>query len=59
MLGGREHACQIQGPIQKLFSPSESLSHLNLLRPHKRHIAQKRLCVPAAGKPICYLLNLY
>ncbi|XP_056587024.1 TATA box-binding protein-associated factor RNA polymerase I subunit C isoform X1 [Triplophysa dalaica] len=47
--GGREHACQIQGPIQKLLSPSESLSHLNLLRPHKRHIAQKRLCVPAAG----------
>ncbi|XP_016127896.1 TATA box-binding protein-associated factor RNA polymerase I subunit C [Sinocyclocheilus grahami] len=47
--GGREHVCQTRGSIQKLSSPKESLSHLNLLLPHKRHLAQKRLNVPAAG----------
>lgn len=47
--GGREHACQTRGPIQKLFSPNESLDHVKLLLPHKRHLAQKRLSVPAAG----------
>ncbi|KAL1253367.1 hypothetical protein QQF64_018060 [Cirrhinus molitorella] len=47
--GGREHACQARGSIQKLFSPKESLSHLNVLLPHRRHLAEKRLNVPAAG----------
>ncbi|XP_051960042.1 TATA box-binding protein-associated factor RNA polymerase I subunit C-like [Xyrauchen texanus] len=47
--GGRKHACQTLGPIQKLLSPKESLSHLNHLLPHKRHLAEKRLNVPAAG----------
>ncbi|XP_051536316.1 TATA box-binding protein-associated factor RNA polymerase I subunit C-like isoform X2 [Myxocyprinus asiaticus] len=47
--GGRMRACQARGPIQKLFSPRESLSHLNLLLPHKRHLAEERLNVPAAG----------
>lgn len=47
--GGREHVCQTRGSIQKLLSPKESLSHLNMLLPHKRHLAQKRLNVPAAG----------
>ncbi|XP_039514229.1 uncharacterized protein LOC120469354 isoform X2 [Pimephales promelas] len=47
--GGREHACQTQGPIQRLFNPKECLSHLNLQLPHKKHIAQKRLNVPVSG----------
>ncbi|XP_051533465.1 TATA box-binding protein-associated factor RNA polymerase I subunit C isoform X2 [Myxocyprinus asiaticus] len=47
--GGRKHACQTRGPIQKLYSPKESLIHLNHLLPHKRHLAEKRLNVPAAG----------
>lgn len=47
--GGRQHACQTQGPIQKLLCPKDSLSHLNLQLPHKRRIAQKRLNSPAAG----------
>ncbi|RXN21686.1 TATA box-binding -associated factor RNA polymerase I subunit C [Labeo rohita] len=47
--GGREHACQTRGSIQKLFSPKETLSHLNVQLPHKRCLAEKRLNVPAAG----------
>lgn len=47
--GGREHACQTQGPIQRLFNPKECLSHLSLQLPHKKHIAQKRLNVPVTG----------
>lgn len=47
--GGKEHACQAQGPIQRLFSPKESLSHLDLQLPHKKHLAQERLNVPVTG----------
>ncbi|XP_067278955.1 TATA box-binding protein-associated factor RNA polymerase I subunit C [Pseudorasbora parva] len=47
--GGKEHACQAQGPIQRLFSPKESLSHLDLQLPHKKHLAQERLNVPITG----------
>ncbi|XP_051733797.1 TATA box-binding protein-associated factor RNA polymerase I subunit C isoform X2 [Ctenopharyngodon idella] len=47
--GGREQACQTQGPIQRLFSPKESLSHLDLQLPHKKHLAEKRLSVAIAG----------
>lgn len=48
--GGREQACQTQGPIQRLFSPKESLSHLDLQLPHKKHLAEKRLSVAIAGQ---------
>ncbi|TRY94966.1 hypothetical protein DNTS_004648 [Danionella cerebrum] len=47
--GGREQACQTQGAIQKLLSPKESLSYLHSELPHRNHLAQKRLHVPAAG----------
>ncbi|XP_052443618.1 TATA box-binding protein-associated factor RNA polymerase I subunit C isoform X1 [Carassius gibelio] len=47
--GGREHVCQTRGSILKLSSPKESLSHLNRLLPHERHLAQKRLNASAAG----------
>ncbi|ROJ30632.1 TATA box-binding protein-associated factor, RNA polymerase I, subunit C [Anabarilius grahami] len=47
--GGREQACQTQGPIQRLFSPKESLSHLDLLLPHKKYLAEERLSVAITG----------
>ncbi|XP_060746252.1 TATA box-binding protein-associated factor, RNA polymerase I, subunit C [Tachysurus vachellii] len=45
--GGRERACQAEGPIQKLYSPCESLKIQQL--PHRRHKAQARLAAHAAG----------
>ncbi|XP_048022962.1 TATA box-binding protein-associated factor RNA polymerase I subunit C [Megalobrama amblycephala] len=47
--GGREQACQTQGPIQRLFSPKESLRHLDLQLPHKKHLAEERLSVAITG----------
>ncbi|TSK71996.1 TATA box-binding protein-associated factor, RNA polymerase I, subunit C [Bagarius yarrelli] len=45
--GGREWPCQADGPIQKLYSPCESLKIQQL--PHRRHKAQERLAMRAAG----------
>ncbi|KAB5549128.1 hypothetical protein PHYPO_G00063750 [Pangasianodon hypophthalmus] len=45
--GGREWACQADGPIQKLYSPRESLKIRQL--PHRQHKAEARLATHAAG----------
>ncbi|KAI5096370.1 TATA box-binding protein-associated factor RNA polymerase I subunit C, partial [Silurus meridionalis] len=45
--GGREWSCQAAGPIQKLYSPCESLKIRQL--PHRHHKAKVRLASHAAG----------
>ncbi|XP_060791691.1 TATA box-binding protein-associated factor, RNA polymerase I, subunit C isoform X3 [Neoarius graeffei] len=45
--GGREWACQADGPIQKLSSPCESLKIRQL--PHRQHKTKARLATHAAG----------
>ncbi|XP_053504388.1 TATA box-binding protein-associated factor RNA polymerase I subunit C [Ictalurus furcatus] len=45
--GGREWACQADGPIQKLYSPCEGLKIRQL--PHRRHRSEVRLAANATG----------